>query len=151
MHLSIHVISIYLTIFLTSTKYHSRSQGPTISSVNQCIPHILWNPKVHHTFRHIPLLVLILSRLNPVDVNARHSFQTHFIKCVCTSGHFLLGIRTKDPGHYSFHTTHDTCSAHLTIIGAVQYHLVFPIVQRQLLLFWWCLRLKFNTTSVTCY
>jgi len=60
--------------------YHSRSPEPKISSVNQCIPHILWNPKVHHTFQQSPLLVPILSRRNPVHVNPRYFFQTYFIK-----------------------------------------------------------------------
>ena len=74
-HLSIHVLSIQLSIFPTNTMYQSRSQGPNISLVNQSIPHILLNPKVRHTFRHIPLLVPILRRLNPVHINTRHFFR----------------------------------------------------------------------------
>jgi len=124
MHLSFHVLSIYLSIFPTNITYHSRSQGPSISSVNQCIPHILWNPKVHHTFRHSPLLVLILSRLNPVHVNARHLFQTHFIKCVRTSGHFRSDIRTKDLDIIPLTRTRATCTAFLILLIAVHYHLV---------------------------
>jgi hypothetical protein len=46
------------------------------------IPHILWKPKVHYTFRQSPLLFPILSRLNPVHVIPRYSFQTHFMKSV---------------------------------------------------------------------
>jgi len=69
-------------MFPNNTTYHSLSKGTTISSVNQCIPHNLCNPKVHHTFHQNPLFVPILSQLNQMHVNTRHFFQTHFIRSV---------------------------------------------------------------------
>ena len=122
-----HPCIIHTSIYISAnTMYHRQSQGPTISLVIQSIPHILWNPKVRHTLRHSPLLVPILSRLNPVHVKARHSFQTHFIKmCAQVVAFFQVFVpRTLDI--IPFTRTRATCTAHLTILFAVQYHLVYP-------------------------
>ena len=138
----IHPYIIYLYMSQTNSTYHSPSPEPNISSVNQFISLILWNSKVHHTFQQRPLLVPILSQLNPVHVYKRYTFKIHFIKriyvcvwlcvcvcvCVCTNGHILSGIRTKTPEHIFVTRTRSTCTAHLILLVAVPYHLVYPSV-----------------------
>jgi hypothetical protein len=55
--------------------------------------------------------------LEPAEPSPRkHTtfFQGHFVKDVCTSGRFLSGIRTKEPGLNYFHknTCHMHCLSH---------------------------------------
>ena len=122
-HLTIHILSIYLSMFPTNTAYHRLSQAPSISSVRQCIPHILWKPKILHTFHQNPILVTILSRLNPVHVNIRHFLQTHFIKRVYAQvGTFFQVFVGRTMDIIPFTLTRATCTAHFTIQVAVQIY-----------------------------
>jgi hypothetical protein len=60
----------------THTLTHSMEQSPfweaNVFAASQEIPRILWNPKVYYRIHKCPLIVPILSQLNPVHIPTSH-------------------------------------------------------------------------------
>jgi hypothetical protein len=56
----------------------SPSWEATSFAATQERPNIVWNPKVHHRIHRSPLLVLILSQIDPV-----HTIQSYLSKIYC--------------------------------------------------------------------
>ena len=63
------------TYLLTYSTEESPSWEANRFAASQEIPHILWNPKVHHLTHKCPPSVPILSQLDPV-----HTPTSHFLK-----------------------------------------------------------------------
>jgi hypothetical protein len=65
-------LQLSLLTFRVFSQSSSMEQSPsweTIShSANQEIPHLLWNQNVHYCFHNSPLIIPILSQMNPVHI-----------------------------------------------------------------------------------
>ena len=84
-------------------------------------PHFMEPQKSSH-FSSQPTTCPYLEPAQPSPRKHTTSFQSHFVKDVRTSGRFLSGIRTNDPGHNSFHknTCHMHCPSHSSGCCSVQ-------------------------------
>ena len=69
------LIITYLLTYLL--QQHSPSWEANLFSASQEIPHILWNPKVHHRIHKCPPSVPILSQLDPVHTPTSHFLKIH--------------------------------------------------------------------------
>ena len=72
-----HLLTYLLTYLLTpwSSVLLEKLTG---FAANQEIPHILWNPKVHHRTHKRPPPVPVLSQLHPVPTTPSHFLKIHF-------------------------------------------------------------------------
>ena len=84
-------------------------------SVNQEIPRILWNPKVHYRIHKCPLPVPILSQLDPVPILEDVLILYSHLRLGLPSGLFLSGFPTKPCIHLSS-PIRATCTAHLILL-----------------------------------
>jgi len=66
-----------LTKEINNSMEHSISWEARSHSASQEIPHLLWNPKVHHIYK-IPLLILILSDMKAVQNLPLNFPKIHF-------------------------------------------------------------------------
>jgi hypothetical protein len=73
---------------------HSPSWEVNGFSASQEIPRILWNKKVHYLVYKSPLLVLILSQINPVHAPPSHFLKIHF-NIIHLSTSLFLRLPTK--------------------------------------------------------
>lgn len=87
--------------------------------LNQDIPCILWNPKVHYFMQKNLPLVHILSHMDPVHALRSRFFKKHFNMFPpmpsCTSGLFPSGFPTRILYAFLFSSIHATCLGHLII------------------------------------
>ena len=65
------------TYILTNSMEQSPSWEANRFSVNQEIPHILWNPKVHYRIYKCPPPVTTLSQLVPAHTPTSHFLKIH--------------------------------------------------------------------------
>ena len=70
-------IYVYLLTYLLTPWTRVLLEKLTDFAANQEIPHILWNPKVHHRTHKRPPPVPILSQLHPVPTIPSHFLKIH--------------------------------------------------------------------------
>ena len=74
------VISQKSAYLLTYSLEKSPSWEANRFAASQEIPRILWNPKVHYRIHSWPLIVPILSQLDPVHIPTSHFLKIHLDK-----------------------------------------------------------------------
>jgi hypothetical protein len=94
-------------------------------SPTQDLTSISWNPKFHYRVHHnSPLLVPILSQINPVHTHAFYSFQIHFniILHICLGlpgGLFSSGFPSKALYWLAFSRMRATCPASVILVDLI--------------------------------
>jgi len=98
----------------------SEANGHSSHSVRQEVPRLLWDTNVHDRVHNIPLLVPILSQMNPVHVFQPISLRSilissHLNRCL-PSGLFPSGLPTRILYPFLISSMRTTCPTRLILL-----------------------------------